>query len=414
MSATHAEIPHLTVENTTLPPKSLWRKFPILGIALGVVCLGLAFVLGGGEAGHGEEAHASHQQFYVSYLTSFMFWLSLCLGGLFFVIIQHGTRAGWSIVVRRIAENWMAVLPLFALLVVPLFIGQHDLYHWSHGIPEDDLMLQRKGAYFDGGFYTARSIIVLVIWIALSMALYRWSTRQDKTGDHALTHKMRWWAPLGIVAFALTVTVAAIDWMMSLDPHWYSTIFGVYYFAGIVMASGAAFTLSAMALQKSGVLDKAISTEHYHDLGKWTFAFIVFWAYIGFSQFFLIWYANIPEETIWYGHRLSHGWEYLSMFLVLAHFVVPFWFLMSRHIKRRRVTLAIGAAWVLFAHYVDMFWLIQPAVHVEHFSIHLADLLTLVGLGGIVIGAYAWLTARTPTAPINDPRIEESLRFENF
>jgi len=255
---------------------------------------------------------------------------------------------------------------------------------------------------------------VVLVWAGLSFLLRRWSTAQDQTGDVALTHKMRWIAPLGFVFFALSTTIAAIDWMMSLDPHWYSTIFGVYYFAGTVMASGAALTLSAMAVQKSGVLKDAITTEHYHDLGKWTFAFVVFWAYIAVSQFLLIWYANIPEETIWYGHRLEHGWEYLTMFLPIAHFFIPFFFLMSRHIKRRKVLLAVGAAWVLFAHYVDMFWLIQPAVHKDHFSIHIADLLTLVGLGGIAIGLFAFYTAKSPTAPVKDPRLTESLRFENF
>jgi hypothetical protein len=411
----HADLPHLTYENTQLPKESLWRKFPLIGIGIGVVCLALAFVLGGSEGGHeGGEHGGGHQQFYLSYLTAFMFWLAISVGALFFVLIQHGTRAGWSIVVRRIAENWMILLPFFGILVIPLFIGQHDLYHWSHPIAPDDLMLQRKATYYDSTFYTVRTIAIIAIWTLLATALYRWSTRQDKTGDGKLSHKMRWWAPLGFVAFAITTTIGAIDWMMSLDPHWYSTIFGVYYFAASVMASGAVITLSALALQKSGVLKDAITTEHYHDLGKWTFAFIVFWTYIAFSQFFLIWYANIPEETIWFGHRLVHGWEYVSVFLPIAHFVLPFFFLMSRHVKRRRLTLALGAGWLLFAHYVDMFWIIQPAVHGEHFSIHIADLLTLVGLGGVLIGGFAWFMGRGPTAPVQDPRLEESLRFENF
>lgn len=414
MSAAHADLPHLTSENTRLPANSLWGKFPLIGIGVGVVCLILAFVLGTSE-GHGDHG-PSRQQFYVSYLTSYMFWLSLALGGLFFVLIQHGTRAGWSIVVRRLAENWMAILPFMGLLVAPVFIGQHDLFHWSHdpATLADDFILQKKISYFDNTFYLARTVIVVLVWTGLSVLLRRWSTLQDQTGDVALTHKMRWIAPLGFVFFALSTTIAAIDWMMSLDPHWYSTIFGVYYFAGTVMASGAALTLSGMAVQKSGVLKEAITTEHYHDLGKWTFAFVVFWAYIAVSQFLLIWYANIPEETIWYGHRLEHGWEYLTMFLPIAHFFIPFFFLMSRHIKRKKVLLAVGAAWVLFAHYVDMFWLIQPAVHKDHFSIHIADLLTLVGLGGIAIGLFAYYTAKSPTVPVKDPRLTESLRFENF
>lgn len=420
MGATHAHLPTLTVDNTTLPNQSLWRKFPLIGLVVGIASLAVAFVLGTSE-GHGG-GHETHTQFYFSYLTSMMFWASIGLGSLFFVLIQHGTRAGWSIVVRRIFENWMATLPIFVLLIVPVIIGAHDLYHWTHlDNPEvaNDPLLQHKAPYLNESAFIIRAGIIVLVWTALSLFYYRRSTAQDRTGDVAHTHRMRWWAPLGFVLFAISLTLAALDWMMSLDPHWYSTIFGIYYFAGGLMASGAAVILAALALQKSGVLKDAITTEHFHDLGKWTFAFMVFWAYSAVSQFLLIWYANIPEETLFYGHRLHGGWDVVTIILPLLKFVVPFWFLMSRHVKRNRTLLAIGAGALLLGHYVDMFWLIQPNMAIAlgeehpHFSLHIADLLALVGIGGIILGAFAWLTARAPTAPVGDPRLSESLRFEN-
>ncbi len=418
MSDAHAELPKLTADNTRLASGSLWRKFPLIGIVLGLGCLGAAWFVGTSPAS--AHAKAGHTQFFFSYLTALMFWLAVALGCFFFVLIQHGTRAGWSIVVRRIAENWMMVLPAFAVLIVPVIFGMHELFHWSHAeVVKEDLLLSRKQAFLDPTFFTVRAFVLVGLWSLFGYMLYRWSRKQDTTGDPKLSHKMRWWAPIGFVLFALTTTVAAIDWMMSLDPHWYSTIFGVYYFAGAVMAGGAAITLSALALQKSGVLKNAISLEHYQDLGKWTFAFMVFWAYMAVSQFLLIWYANIPEETVFFGTRMEGGWDFLSVFMPLAKFGVPFWLLMSKHVKRSRVALALGAGWLLFAQYLDIFWLVQPNMalvqgHEAHFSIHIADLLCLVGIGGILVGVFAWLTTRSPTAPVGDPRLSESLRFENM
>ncbi|MCC6623690.1 MAG: hypothetical protein IT385_20700 [Deltaproteobacteria bacterium] len=416
----HAHVPTLTAEQATLKPESLWRKFPLAGLVIGAGCLVLAYVLGESHMHTAEGDKTTHTQFYYSYITSYMFWVAVALGCLFFVLIQHGTRAGWSTVLRRIAENWMMTLPVFAVLMVPIILGAHDTFHWTHRVPGQDLILDRKAPYLDEGFFQIRSVAVVLIWCALAYALYRWSTRQDKTGDIALSHKMRWWAPLGFVIFAITVTIAAIDWMMSLQPHWYSTIFGVNYFSGCVMVSGAVLALTAMALQKSGVLQQHVTTEHYHDLGKWSFAFLVFWSYTAVSQLLLIWYANIPEETIYYHQRVQGGWEVISILLALFHFAIPFWFLMSRHVKRKKTTLAIGAVMVIIAHYIDMFWIVQPNMALTldhtahpHFSMHIADILTLVGIGAVALGAFAWVTTRTPVAPIKDPRLAESLRFEN-
>jgi len=424
--STHA-IANPTLAEATLAPTSMWRKIPLGAVVVGLAFIALAFVFGDSKMESPEGPVASHTQFFYSYITSFMFWLSIALGSLFFVLIHHGTRAGWSTIVRRIAENWMMTLVVLAVLVVPVMLGIRDTYEWSHRLDGQDMMLDRKAPYLDVTFFIIRGIVCFACWVGFAVAMYRWSTRQDVTGDIQLTHKMRRWAPLGFILFAITLTIGSIDWMMTLQPHWYSTIFGVYYFAGCLMVSGAVFALSSMALQKSGKLEKEISIEHLHDLGKWSFAFLVFWSYIAVAQLLLIWYANIPEETVFYHNRVEGGWDKVSVVLALFHFVIPFWFMMSRHIKRRKVTLAISAIILIAAQYIDMFWLVQPNLapmlapaegaeavhHASHFAVHLSDLFAFLGIGGVVVGAYAWFTTRSAVAAVRDPRMAESLGFEN-
>lgn len=402
-----AHAPTVDLSDATVPQGNIWRKLPVALAAVGVVGLGGAFA----TAGEGN-------QFWFSYLTALMFWLSFGLGGLFFVLIHHGTRAGWSSVVRRIAENFMITLPLLGLLILPIVFGGMDAlyHHWVHA-PADDLIVAGKSSYLNTGAFTVRILIYIGVWVAMSVGFYAWSLKQDRTGDPKLAHRMRRLAPVGFVLFGLSITFVAIDLMMSLDPHWYSTIYGVYYFGGTFMTIAAAMILASMALQRAGVVKSAITNEHYHDLGKLGFAFMVFWAYIAFSQFMLMWYANIPEETVWYHHRATGGWEYVSMILFALHFVIPFFFLMSRHIKRRRMTLAAGAVLLLVSHYIDMFWLIQPTM-TQHsgstFAIHIADVLALIGIGGLVLAVFAWRTNAASVVPLKDPRLSESLHFENF
>ncbi|PIE65671.1 MAG: quinol:cytochrome C oxidoreductase [Deltaproteobacteria bacterium] len=415
MSA-HASPSYVPTEAATVPKASLWRKLPIPLAAIGLGALALAFVLGSDETG-------KNPQFWFSYLTSFAFWLSIGLGGFVFVLIHHATRAGWSTVVRRIAENFMITLPLMGVLGLALaFGGANTLYEWT--TPElvhNQALLAKKTWWLEEGFFQIRAVIYLALWILVPMALYRWSTKQDITGDEDLSHKMRRWAPLGAIAFALTLTFSIIDFTMSLDWHWYSTIYGVYYFGAAMMMIGIALSLTSMTIQRSGLLKDHITTEHYHDLGKWTFAFMVFWSYIAFSQFMLIWYANIPEETLWFAYRVEGGWEVVTLLLALLHFVVPFFFLMSRHIKRRKATLIAGSVLLIIAHYIDMFWLVQPKLsmryfgggHHAFFSISIVDLLAFIGIGGLFLAVVTWRMAAKPVAPVKDPRLAESLSFEN-
>lgn len=398
-----------------IPATSLWAKLPLIGGVLAVVGLGATLAMNGGE-------HPGRAMF--SYLWAFEFVLSIALGGMGVVLIDHLTRAGWSVVVRRVGETAMATLPLFVLLAVPLFtIGMHQLYPWSH---ETDAILEKKRWFLTEPFFFGRAALYLVVWVVLSQVLYRASVRRDATADgspeqKSLTHRMWTVSAGGMALYAMTLSFAAIDWVMSLQPHWYSTIWGVYFFAGSILAFYAFSILVNLGLQKAGLVKTAVTTEHFHDLGKYMFGFNVFWAYIAFSQFILIWYANIPEETIFYMERLEGGWEIISYALPVLHFFLPFGLLMSRHVKRNRKALGYLAVWILVVHALDLFWLILPNFgahgeghHTPHFAFTATDGLALVGMLGAFLAAYGFLLRRAKVIAVGDPRLFESLAHENY
>jgi hypothetical protein len=394
----------LTGGQLTIPAGSVWAKLPVIGAVLALVGIGAAYGLGASDT----------KQLYHSWLVSYLYFLSLALGGLFFVIVQFAARAGWSVVVRRMAENVMATLPVFVLLFVPIALGLHDLYHWTHGeAVEGDPILKWKSGYLNEQFFFIRAAGYFAVWALLSFWYYRKSTGQDASGDPETTRKMQIASGPSIFLFAMSITFAAFDWIMSLDPHWYSTMFGVYYFAGSVVAIFALLAVITIAMRSTGLLDGVVTTEHLHDLGKLVFGFTVFWTYIAFSQYFLIWYANIPEETVWYTHRWGGSWTSVTLLLALGHFVVPFFFMLPRTIKRNRLTLMIGACWMLFMHFVDLYWLVMPNLHHDvHVSV--IDVAAFVGIGGVFLAAFGVLLRRHALIPVKDPRLPESLGFENF
>ncbi|MCA9692865.1 MAG: hypothetical protein KC636_24925, partial [Myxococcales bacterium] len=371
-------------------------------------------------------AHANEQQFWFSYLVAYMFFLAISLGGLFFTIIQHLVRAGWSIVVRRLAENVMITLPLMGLLGLPFILlhdAPHALFHWTHlDAVEADLMLASKAGYLNLEFFNTRLIVYFLVWTALSLFFYTQSTSQDSASGDAALHKtlrMRWFAPLSLLFFAVTTTFAAFDLMMSLDPHWFSTMFGVYYFAGLALTSNAVLTIIVYSLHRSGYLKGVVTVEHYHDLGKLMFGFTVFWTYIGFSQYFLIWYANIPEETGWFGYRIMDDFLPLSQLVIFGRFVLPFFYLLRRPVKRNPQLLILAAVFIVFMELVDVYWLIQPALahsfaqetgsHHMEMVIGGVDYLALLTIGGAFLAVFGWALARRALVPVKDPRLTESL-----
>lgn len=383
----------------------LFRGALIVGL-LGLV---LAFVLGGGPL---------ERQFQHSYLTAFMWGLSIGAGALWWVTLQHLVGARWSVVVRRVGELLAQSVLLLALLslpiVVPMLLGNDGLYRWvSHEYMHADHALEGKAPYLNIGFFVVRWVVYFGFWVLVARYFFKASVAQDKSGDAAITRRLGRASPLTMIAFALTLTFCAIDFLMSLDAIWFSTIFGVYYFAGCVLAFHSTLALALIWLQSKGHLVRSVTAEHYHDIGKMMFAFTAFWTYIAFSQFMLIWYANIPEETHWYHMRLEGAWWPATVALAVLHFPIPFFGLMSRHIKRNKVTLGIGAVYLLVIHWYDMYWLVAPNLHDEP-VIHAADIAAWVGIAGLIVAFVVWKARSVNLLATKDPRLARSLAFENI
>jgi hypothetical protein len=381
----------------------LWRGGLGVGVLAGLASVALA--LFGAE---------QWRSFFVAYLVSYAFFLSLALGALFLILIQHVTHAGWGVVVRRLAEGVAATLPWLAVLFVPVLFGLHDLYHWSRAeAVAADAVLAGKASYLNPTFFTVRWVVYFIVWVWLARYFVSRSIAQDANGDVELTVQMQRRAALGVVLYAFTVSFAAIDILMSLDPHWYSTMFGVYYFAGAVVGALAVIIVAAVLLQGAGLLGRVITREHYHDLGKLLFAFIVFWAYIAFSQYMLIWYGNIPEETEWYLRRQSNGWGWIGLVLVFGHFLLPFLALISRTPKRRKGLLAVAAGWMLGMHWVDVAWLVVPHFAPLSGAVSVETVTLLLAFAGLMVARFAQVLREPSLVPERDPRIAESLTFEN-
>src|SRR5688500_7564261 len=389
----------LRPEQATIPPGHSWNRIPVIGAACALLGIVACAILGLGNP----------KQFFFSWLVSFLFFLSLALGALFFVLIQYAAQGGWGIVVRRIGETIFATLPVMAALFLPLLLGLRDLYSWTApGAADHDPLLHWKEPYLNLPFFLIRAAVFFGIWSFIAVLYYRGSRGQDVTGDPAVSARLRRFAGPAIIVLALTQTFASVDWIMSLTPHWYSTMFGVYFFAGSFVGFIALLSVVAVAMRRAGLLDTVISVEHLHDIGKFLFAFTAFWAYIAFSQFFLMWYANMPEETIWYKARIEGSWMQVSLFLIVGHFVAPFFYLMGRDVKRNGVTLAIGGAWLLVMHFIDIYWQIMPTLHRDGLHPTVLDLAAFLAVGGCFVAAVGWLLQRQALVPVRDPRLPES------
>ncbi len=269
----------LRPEQATIPPGHAWNRLPVVGAACAVLGAAACAIL----------APSDPRQFFFSWLVSFLFFLSLALGALFFVLIQYAAQGGWGIVVRRIGETVFATIPVLAALFLPVLLGLHDLFEWTHAdVVAGDALLQWKTPYLNVPFFLIRAALYFGCWSFIALMYYRGSRGQDATGDPAVSARLRRLAGPAIIVLALTQTFASVDWIMSLTPHWYSTIFGVYFFAGSFVGFIALLSVLAVAMRRAGLLDTVISVEHLHDIGKLLFGFTAFWAYIAFSQFFLI------------------------------------------------------------------------------------------------------------------------------
>ncbi len=405
----------LLSEENINPPTSAAAR--VSGMLLGLGTLGVAGTIVGSFVVGQSYAMASWH-------AMAMAALAITLGAMFWVMIFHLTMSGWSITLRRQFENLMKMMPIAIALVAPVLIIEiisgGVLFKWMNpAVTAGDPVFASKQPYLNIPFFVIRWMIFVTVWMFLSTRLWNLSTRQDITGDKWLSNKARFTSSWGMPLFALTTAFAAFDWLMSLDYHFFSTMWGVYYFAGGVFSSIATIIVMLFFIQRTGRLEGLVTNEHRHDLGKLLFGFTVFWSYIAFSQYFLIWYSNIPEETAFMVLREQHGWRYVTLTLMWGHFIVPFVILLFAGIKRNKTTLTILAVWMLLMHLVDLFWIVLPNIHVgELRTVNMSGLWVNVsaalGVFGIYFGLLARRVASGPLVPLKDPRMPESLHHRNY
>lgn len=351
---------------------------------------------------------------WVSFVHNHFFFMSLAIGGMFFAAIQWLTGAMWSAPVRRIGESFTAYLPIVFVTFGIVFIGLHQLYHWSHAdVVAHDTVLAAKSGYLNSKFFLIRNIVAIGLWVVLARSMIGNSLAQDQTKDYRLTQKNKMLAPAFLLVFGITFTMAAFDQLMSLDPHWFSTMFGVYVFAGMFYSTLALICLMTLFLKRKGLLLGIVNENHLHDIGKFMFAFTVFWAYIGFSQYLLIWYANMPEETGYYLNRMQGGWAKVSTFLLFGKFGIPFFVLMKREAKRCEKTLMVMGLFMLFAQWVDLMWIIQPEFFKNGPSIGMVEIGTFLGFLGLFGLAVFRFLGRHNVVAIGDPRLQESVHHHH-
>jgi len=414
----HGEPCDLTPGNILLPEGTAPRwSIPL--ILLGVVLLAVTVIAP--ILNHDLLKHAL-----AAYHIGMVTVLAASLGAMFWVMGFHLTMAGWPVTIRRQFENLMMLAPLaglgvLLLLVFEMWTGGH-LYSWmQREMVQGDPIYSRKAGFLNPLFFTVRSLLYVAVWGYLAWKLRGYSVEQDRTGDRWLSNKARFTSSWGMLAFALTTAFAAFDWIMSMDYRFFSTMWGVYYFAGAAFCSVPVIVLLLSWIQSQGRLRGLVSREHYHDLGKLMFGFTVFWAYIGFSQYFLIWYANIPEETFWMLARKQGPWHNWTVLLCVGHFVVPFWVLLWKFVRRTNMLLGLVAAWMILMEIADMVWIVRPLVYGgagAGFPVHPERIwLDVAGIAGawlLFMGLLIRSVGAGPLIPTRDPRLPESLQHRNY
>ncbi len=349
-----------------------------------------------------------------SYLVSFLFLLSISVGSLLLVAIEYAANAVWSTPFRRMSEFLAASLPLLILFVIPLLLNVQNLFTWSHSdVVANDHMLQAKSVYLNSPFFSVRVVVIILVWGFFYYFIIRNSRRQDETGDHLLTKKNINLSIAFIPIFAITLTLQSIDWIMSLESKWFSTMFGVYLFSGVTCSALAALAYVSVKLKEKGYFHPKITKDHFYSLGTLMFVFICFWGYIAFSQYMLIWYGNLPEETFWFMQRWEGGWKIVSLFIIFGHFIVPFAFLLSHPSKTNLKKLKFVSLWILAMHFIDLYWLVMPSInqHGNHFTFSWTDISFMVATIGIIIFMFNRMFDKYNLIPVKDPKLERGLDF---
>jgi hypothetical protein len=348
-------------------------------------------------------------QFFQSYLFAYIFWFGITLGSLAFIMVHHLAGGRWSASLRGLLEASSRTMPLIILLFLPIVLGISELYEWSHPeIVAGDRILEHKAIYLNVPFFLGRAAFYFMVWGLLAFFLNRWSRQYDENADPDVFERLKQISAPGLVIYALTMSFASFDWLMSLEPHWFSTIFGAMITIGSVLTALAFITLLACHLSDQPPFSDVLTAQQYNDFGSLLLAFIMLWAYGNLSQALLIWSANLGEEITWYLHRVNGGWEWVSLALMIFHFVLPFALLLSRDLKRNPKSLIYVAFFMLIMRLIDLFWIVQPtpAFHHETFSIHWLDIVTPLAVGGLWLAFFFRELKARPLLPVHDPQLK--------
>ncbi|MBK8048249.1 MAG: hypothetical protein IPK16_14685 [Anaerolineales bacterium] len=384
------------IDGTNVAPQAVarWRRVAfIVGLAGAAVAAIGAFIL--------------REQFWSAYLLATIYWLQIALGCLGLAMLHHVAGGRWSGLIRRWMEAGAMTLPLLTVFCVPLFFGISTLYPWANPeIVQHSEVLQQKTAYLNVPFFVGRTIFYFLIWNGLALGLNRLSHAQDRTGDPQLATRMQRLSTVGLILYVLTCTFAAYDWLMSLEPEWYSSIYGLIFIAGQVLGALSVAVLGLRVLARRNAGAKAW-VQGFNDLGNFILAFVMIWAYFSFSQFLIIWSANLPHEVTWYYRRLNGLWSVVALVLVLFDFAIPFLALLSRSFKRKAQLLSGLAVLILVGRWIELQWLIMPAFQPESVRLPWVDIALLVAIGGLWVSLFLRIWAGKAPLPLHDARLGE-------
>ncbi len=353
----------------------------------------------------------NRQQFFHSYLLGYLFWVGIALGSLALLMLQHLTGGEWGLVIRRTLEAATRTLPLLALLFIPIILGAKDIFPWTHHeeMSKTPALAQKARLYLNIPFFTGRAALYFAVWILAAYLLGKWSQEQDRTADRRFSRRMRMISGPGLAVLVLTITFASVDWAMSLNPEWFSTIYGLLFVAAWTL-SGLAFAIAVMAyLVNREPMSRVVRPNHFQDLGKLMMALVMLWAYFAFSQFLIVWSGNLPEEIQWYLPRVRGGWGVIALLVIIFHFAFPFMLLLSASLKRNARKLVILAGLILVMRLVDLFWMTAPEFTHGAFHISWMDVAAPAAIGGLWLAMFLWQLSKRPLMPINDSQYDALL-----
>ena len=378
------------------------ERRPPPGIPLGIGIAGIVVCVVG--------AIFNPVQFFRSYLIGFLFWAGVALGCLAILMLYHMVGGKWGFLIRRILEAATRTFPLLAILFIPILFGARDLFPWARPeVVRADAVLLAKARYLNLPFFAIRAAILFAVWIVLARILNRWSAEQDESDDPAIGMKLQYVSAPGLILYAATSFFASIDWLMSLSPHWYSSIFGMAFMVGHGLSAMAFVLLAVRYLAGVEPFSRFAVSGVFRDLGNLLFMFLMLWGYMTFSQLIIVWSGNLPEEISWYLPRLQSSWKFVSLFILLSYFGAPFLLLLSRRVKADIRFLSAVAGWVLAMRAIDLIWLIEPIFHPGGIFVHALDFAAPIGIGGIWTAFFLWQLERRPLLALHDPRMEAAV-----